>query len=64
MPLGLESVSPVMTSTSSNGTPSASATIWLHAVWCPWPCGVAPDTTSTLPVGSMRICADSQPPAP
>ena len=32
-------VSPCSTSMSSNGTPSASATIWLHAVSWPWPCG-------------------------
>ena len=32
--------------------------------WWPWPCGVAPETTSTLPVGSMRTVAASQPPAP
>ena len=57
-------MSPCSTSTSSKGTPSWSATIWLHAVSWPWPCGVEPVTTSTLPVGSIRIEADSQPPAP
>jgi hypothetical protein len=49
---------------SSNGTPSWSETIWLHAVACPCPCGVEPETTSTLPVGSTRMDTDSQPPAP
>ena len=48
---------------SSNGTPSRSATIWLHAVSWPWPCGLDPVITSTLPVGSIRIAACSQPPA-
>ncbi len=57
-------VSPCSTSTSSNGTPSSSATIWLHAVSWPCPCGVEPVTTSTLPVGSIRMEACSQPPAP
>ena len=56
-------VSPCSTSTSSNATPSWSATIWLHAVSCPWPCGLVPVMTSTLPVGSIRIAACSQPPA-
>ena len=64
MPWGEDRVSPCITSTSSNGTPSASATIWLHAVTWPCPCGVVPVTTSTLPVGSIRIEAASQPPAP
>ena len=44
-------MSPCSTSTSSNGTPSRSATIWLNAVSWPWPCGLTPTTTSTLPVG-------------
>jgi hypothetical protein len=56
-------VSPCSTSTSSNATPSSSATIWLHAVTWPCPCGLVPVTTSTLPVGSTRTAADSQPPA-
>ena len=64
MPFGEIWVSPCSTSTSSNGTPSWSATIWLHAVSCPWPCGDEPVTTSTLPVGSIRMDACSQPPAP
>ena len=46
------------------GTPSRSATIWLNAVSWPWPCALAPVTTSTLPVGSIRTLACSQPPAP
>ena len=64
MPIGPTLVSPCSTSTSSKSTPSASAAIWLHAVSWPWPCGVVPVTTSTLPVGSIRTVADSQPPAP
>ncbi len=35
MPLAEIWVSPCSTSTSSNGTPSRSATIWLNAVSCP-----------------------------
>ena len=57
-------VSPCSTSMSSNGTPSESATSWLQAVSWPCPCGVEPVTTSTLPVGSIRMAAFSQPPAP
>ncbi len=64
MPLCEVRVSPCSTSTSSNGTPRGSATIWLHAVSWPWPCGQVPVTTSTLPVGSIRMLADSHPPAP
>ena len=57
MPLGAICVSPCSTSTSSKGTPSRSATIWLHAVSWPWPCGEAPVMTSTLPVASIRMLA-------
>ena len=64
MPLDEIWVSPCSTSTSSNGTPSRSATIWLHAVSWPWPWGETPVMTSTLPVASMRMLALSQPPAP
>src|SRR3712207_9475209 len=64
MPCGEDWVSPQITLTSSNGTPSASAAIWLHEVTWPCPCGVVPVTTSTLPVGSIRMLAASQPPAP
>jgi hypothetical protein len=63
MPFGDAMVSPCSTSTSSYGTPSRSATIWLHTVSWPWPCGDVPVITSTLPVGSIRIDACSQPPA-
>ena len=63
MPLGETWVSPCSTRMSSNGTPSWSDTIWLQAVSCPWPCALEPVTTSTLPVGSIRIDACSQPPA-
>ena len=62
-PRGEVWVSPCSTSTSSNATPSLSATIWLHAVSCPCPWALAPVITSTLPVGSIRIEAVSQPPA-
>ena len=64
MPLGEIWVSPCSTRMSSNGTPSLSATIWLQAVSWPWPWALDPVTTSTLPVGSIRIEAFSQPPAP
>ena len=63
MPLCDDAVSPCSTSTSSNGTPSRSATICDHTVSWPCPCGEVPVITSTLPVGSMRIDAVSQPPA-
>ena len=64
MPLCEIWVSPCSTSTSSNATPSRSATICDSAVSWPWPCGEMPVMTSTLPVGSIRIAACSQPPAP
>ena len=64
MPRGEIWVSPCSTSMSSNGTPSWSATIWLQAVSWPCPCPDEPVTTSTLPNGSTRIDAVSQPPAP
>ena len=64
MPLGETWVSPCSTRMSSNGMPSLSATIWLQAVSWPWPWALDPVTTSTLPVGSMRTEACSQPPAP
>ncbi len=41
-----------------------SATICDHVVSWPWPCGVEPLTTWTMPVGSIRTVAASQPPAP
>ena len=63
-PLGATWVSPWSTSMASNGTPSRSATIWLNAVSWPWPWALAPVTTSTLPVASIRTLALSQPPAP
>ncbi len=56
-------VSEWSTSTSSGSTPSRSAAIIAHDVSWPWPWGVLPVMTSTLPVGSMRTVADSQPPA-
>src|ERR1019366_278586 len=57
MPLGETWVSPCRTRMSSNGTPSWSATIWLHAVSWPCPCALDPVTTSTLPAGSILIAA-------
>ena len=52
------------TSTSSVLTPSLSATSIAQVVSWPWPCGVAPVTTCTVPVGSTRTWAASHPPAP
>ena len=63
-PFGEIWVSPCRISTSSNGTPSWSATIWLNPVSWPCPCGEMPVITSTLPVASIRMPAASQPPAP
>ena len=57
-------VSPCRISTSSNATPSRSATIWLNAVSWPWPWAEVPVVISTLPVASIRTPACSQPPAP
>jgi len=64
MPVGTTAVSPERNSTSATSTPSRSATIWLNVVAWPWPCGVVPDMTCTVPVGSTLIVMDSQPPAP
>jgi hypothetical protein len=60
--LGETWVSPCRISTSSNGTPSWSATIWLNAVSCPWPCAVDAGDDLDLAGGSIRIAACSQPP--
>ena len=56
-------VSLCSTSTSSGPTPILSATIMLHDVSWPWPCGDVPVTTWILLVGSTRTVAASQPPA-
>ena len=64
MPSGEMAVSLCSTSTSSVLTPSLSATSIDHVVSWPWPCGVAPVTTWTVPVGSTRTWRASQPPAP
>ena len=63
MPSGTTWVSPCSTSTSSKPTPSWSATICENVVTCPWPCGVTPISTRTVPVGSISMVAASQPPA-
>ena len=57
-------VSECSTSMLSGSMPMRSATIWDQVVSWPWPCGVDPLTTWTLPVGSIRTVAASQPPAP
>jgi hypothetical protein len=49
---------------SAGSMPSLSATICDQAVSWPWPWGVDPVTTCTVPVGSTRTVAASQPPAP
>lgn len=56
-------VSLCSTSTSSGATPIFSATIMLHAVSWPCPCGAVPVTTWILFVGRTRTVAASQPPA-
>ena len=48
---------------SSTSTPSWSATIWENVVTCPWPWGVTPISTRTVPVGSISMVAASHPPA-
>src|SRR5215208_3209366 len=64
MPSGCTAVSPCRTSISSKPAPRRSATICENVVTCPWPCGDVPISACTLPVGSTRIVAASQPPAP
>ena len=59
MPSAMPPVSPVTTVTSSNETPSWSATTCANAVLWPWPCGVAPVVSVTLPVVEMRTVAPS-----
>ena len=56
---GIRRVSPVTTSTSSNLTPSSSATSWAKTVAWPWPWVVRPVATLTLPEVSMCTCAPS-----
>ena len=63
IPYGARPVSPWITSMSSTGMPRESLAIWLHAVSWPCPCGEVPVTSSTLPVGRIRIVQCSQPPA-
>src|SRR5438093_940895 len=58
----MEPVSPCTTSTSSTGTPSSWLTSWAKVVSSPWPCGLEPVSTVTLPVGCMRTTALSQRP--
>ena len=64
MPTGVFSVSPWMTSTSSNGMPSLSATSWLKVVSWPWPWLCVPVSTCTLPVWLKRTLALSHKPTP
>ena len=54
------SVSPVMSRTRSNGTPSHSVTSWAKLVSWPWPLETVPITTSTLPSGCTVISARSR----
>ena len=56
---GIRRVSPVTTSTSSNRTPSSSATSCAKTVAWPWPWVVRPVATLTLPEVSMWTCAPS-----
>ena len=63
MPSGTTCVSPWSTSMSSTSTPSWSATICENVVTCPWPWGVTPMSTRTVPVGSISMVAASHPPA-
>ena len=56
---GIRRVSPVTTSTSSNFTPSSSATSCANTVAWPWPWVVRPVATLTLPEVSMWTCAPS-----
>ena len=56
---GIRRVSPVTTSTSSNFTPSSSATSCANTVACPCPWVVRPIATLTLPEVSMCTWAPS-----
>ena len=60
-PNGVASVSPRITVTDSNGTPSSEATIWAIVVSSPCPCEVTPASTVTAPDGSIRTVAPSWP---
>ena len=50
---GIRRVSPVVTWTSSIGTPSSWATICANDVSCPCPCEVSPVETLTRPLVSI-----------
>src|SRR2546430_8475616 len=54
-PRGVIDVSPYTTSTSSNGTPSASAAIWAKVVSIPWPWR-SEEHTSELQSQSNLVC--------
>lgn len=57
-------VSPVVTRTSSIGTPSSAAAICANTVSCPWPCEVSPVDTCTRPAVSTSTCPPSYGPTP
>lgn len=57
-------VSPVVTITSSIGTPSSAAATWANTVWCPWPCEVRPVETCTRPLESISTWPPSYGPTP
>ena len=61
-PIGVMSVSPCTTFTSSTPTPISLATSCANVVSSPCPCGDAPMKTCTLPVGWTRTMALSQSP--
>src|SRR3972149_6665059 len=60
-PNGVASVSPSITVTESNGTPSSEATTWAIVVSSPCPWEVTPASTVTAPDGSIRTVAPSWP---
>ena len=63
MPYCTSAVSPWRTEMSSRATPRKSAAICAKLVSSPCPCGEQPVSTVTLPDGSTRTDALSQPPA-
>ena len=63
-PKGAAAVSPWMSTTSSMSTPRWSATTWIIVVSRLWPWLPEPINTCTVPSGSTRTVATSEPITP
>ena len=59
--IGVTSVSPKTTWTSSNLTPSSSTATWASVVSWPWPCGCWRVMIWTIPSSSTEMCVTSSP---